>query len=119
MRQRIEAMAPRQQNRDGAAIRHAAQKLLRCPARHRLLILLSDGKPLDGGYADEYALEDTKMALREARQHGISPFCLTVDREATGYLKRMYGNVQYLVLDDVADLPERLPRVYQRLTRGH
>ena len=117
--QRIEAMAPLQQNRDGAAVRHAVQKLLRCPARHRLLILLSDGKPLDGGYADEYALEDTKMALREARQHGISPFCLTVDREATGYLKRMYGDVQYFVLDDVADLPERLPRVYQRLTRGH
>ena len=116
--QRIEAMAPRQQNRDGAAIRHTTQKLLRCPARHRLLILLSDGKPLDGGYANEYALEDTKMALREARQHGISPFCLTVDREATGYLKRMYGDVQYLVLDDVADLPKRLPRVYQRLTTG-
>ncbi|MDA0737658.1 MAG: VWA domain-containing protein [Nitrospirae bacterium] len=114
--QRIEAMAPLQQNRDGAAIRHAAQKLLQCPARHRLLILLSDGKPLDGGYAEEYALEDTKMALREARQRGISPFCLTIDQEASGYLKRMYGDVQYLVLDDVADLPERLPRVYQRLT---
>jgi len=114
--QRIEAMTPLQQNRDGAAIRHAVQKLLQCPARHRLLILLSDGKPLDGGYAEEYALEDTKMALREARQCGISPFCLTVDQEATGYLKRMYGDVQYLVLDDVADLPERLPRVYQRLT---
>ncbi len=114
--QRIGAMAPMQQNRDGAAIRHAAQKLLQCPARHRLLILLSDGKPLDGGYAEEYALEDTKMALREARERGISPFCLTIDQEATGYLKRMYGDVQYLVLDDVADLPERLPRVYQRLT---
>lgn len=116
--QRIEAMAPLQQNRDGAAIRHAAKKLLDCPARHRLLILLSDGRPLDGGYAEEYALEDTKMALREARQRGISPFCLTIDREATGYLKRMYGDVQYLVIDDVADLPERMPRVYQRLT-GH
>jgi Mg-chelatase subunit ChlD len=114
--QRIEAMTPLQQNRDGAAIRHTVQKLLQCPARHRLLILLSDGKPLDGGYAEEYALEDTKMALREARQRGISPFCLTIDREASGYLKRMYGDVQYLVLDDVADLPERLPRVYQRLT---
>jgi len=114
--QRIGALKPLQQNRDGAAIRHAAQKLLRCPARHRLLFLISDGRPLDGGYAEEYALEDTKMALREARQQGIRPFCLTIDREATGYVKRMYGDVQYLILDDVADLPERLPRVYQRLT---
>jgi nitric oxide reductase NorD protein len=114
--QRIEAMAPLQQNRDGAAIRHATKKLLQCPARHRLLILLSDGRPLDGGYAEEYALEDTKMALREARQRGINPFCLTIDQETTGYLKRMYGDVQYLVLDNVVDLPGQLPRVYQRLT---
>ena len=114
--QRIAAMTPLQQNRDGAAIRHAVQKLLRCPARHRLLVLLSDGRPLDGDYGEEYALEDTRMALREARQQGISPFCLTIDQQASGYLKRMYGEVQYLVLDDILTLPERLPRVYQRLT---
>ena len=114
--QRIAAMTPLQQNRDGAAIRHTVQKLLRCPARHRLLILLSDGRPLDGDYGEEYALEDTRMALREARQQGISPFCLTIDQQASGYLKRMYGDVQYLVLDDILTLPERLPRVYQRLT---
>lgn len=114
--QRIAAMTPLQQNRDGAAVRHAVQKLLRCPARHRLLVLLSDGRPLDGDYGEEYALEDTRMALREARQQGISPFCLTIDQQASGYLKRMYGDVQYLVLDNIQTLPERLPRVYQRLT---
>ena len=116
--QRIAAMTPLQQNRDGAAIRHTVQKLLRCPARHRLLVLLSDGRPLDGDYGEEYALEDTRMALREARQQGISPFCITIDQQASGYLKRMYGDVQYLVLDDILTLPERLPRVYQRLTGG-
>ncbi len=114
--QRIAAMTPLQQNRDGAAVRHAVQKLLRCPARHRLLVLLSDGRPLDGDYGEEYALEDTRMALREARQQGISPFCLTIDQQASGYLKRMYGDVQYMVLDNILTLPERLPRVYQRLT---
>lgn len=114
--QRIEAMSPLQQNRDGAAIRHAVQKLLGCAARHRLLMLLSDGRPLDGDYGEEYALEDTRMALRESRQRGVVPFCLTVDRQASGYLKRMYGDVRYLVLSDVHALPEQLPRVYQRLT---
>jgi nitric oxide reductase activation protein len=77
---------------------------------------LSDGKPLDDGYADEYALEDTKRALREARTAGVDPFCITVDRNADDYLKRMYGDVNFLVIDQVAALPERLPRVYQRLT---
>ena len=114
--QRIEAMVPLQQNRDGAAIRHTVNKLLHCPARHRLCILISDGKPLDNGYVDEYALEDTKMALREARLSGVVPFCLTVDHEAGDYLKRMYGDVGFLIIDDVMALPERLPSVYQRLT---
>jgi nitric oxide reductase NorD protein len=113
---RIGALSPRQQNRDGAAIRHAFRKLLAREARHRLLILLSDGKPLDDGYADEYSLEDTKMALREARMKGIEPFCITVDRTADDYLRRMYGEVRFLIIDRASALPERLPRLYRRLT---
>ncbi len=113
---RIGAVTPLHQNRDGAAIRHATAKLLARDARIRLLVLLSDGKPLDDGYADEYALEDTKRALREARTAGVDPFCITVDRNADAYLKRMYGDVNFLVIDRIAALPERLPRVYQRLT---
>jgi nitric oxide reductase activation protein len=114
--QRIDGVTPLQQNRDGAAIRHATMKLLKCPARHRLLFLLSDGKPLDEGYDEEYALEDTKMALREARLAGIIPFCLTVDREANDYLRRMYGEVRFMIVDNIGTLPERLPRLYSRLT---
>ncbi len=113
---RIGAVTPLHQNRDGAAIRHATAKLLARDARIKLLVLLSDGKPLDDGYADEYALEDTKRALREARMAGVDPFCITVDRNADDYLKRMYGDVNFLVIDRIAALPERLPRIYQRLT---
>lgn len=114
---RIGAVEPRAQNRDGAAIRHATRKLAATGARVRLLVLISDGKPLDDGYAEDYALEDTKMALREAIQRGIDPFCITVDREAEAYVRRMYGDVRYLVIDRVEGLPERLPRVYHSLTR--
>lgn len=113
---RIGAAAPRHQNRDGTAIRHATRRLMARQAKVRLLILINDGKPLDDGYADEYALEDTKMALREARMRGVEPFCITVDREADDYLRRMYGEVRYLIVDNIASLPERLPRAYQRLT---
>jgi nitric oxide reductase activation protein len=113
---RIGSMVPLQQNRDGAAIRHATAKVMRRSARTRLLILISDGKPLDNGYADEYSLEDTRMALREARMAGVEPFCITVDRESTNDLRRMYGEVRFVIIDRVGQLPERLPRIYQRLT---
>ena len=114
--QRIEAVKPLHQNRDGAAIRHTTRKLLECSARHRLLVLMSDGRPLDDEYGDEYALEDTKMALREARLEGVIPYCVTVDLDARDYLYRMYGEVGFVIIDDVSALPEHLPRMYQRLT---
>ncbi|MEQ1795996.1 MAG: VWA domain-containing protein [Nitrospira sp.] len=113
---RLGGLVPRQQNRDGAAIRHATAKLRACEARTKLLVLVSDGRPLDGDYKDDYSLEDTKVALREARQAGINPFCVTIDREADAYLRRMYGDVRFAVIDRVESLPARLPRIYQRLT---
>jgi nitric oxide reductase activation protein len=113
---RLGGLVPRQQNRDGAAIRHATAKLRACEARTKLLMLVSDGRPLDGDYKDDYSLEDTKAALREARQAGIDPFCVTIDAAADAYLRRMYGDVRFAVIDRVESLPARLPRIYQRLT---
>ena len=113
--QRLGGLSPRLQNRDGAAIRHATATLKRRDAKTRILVLLSDGRPLDGEYKDEYALEDTKSALSEARRAGVHPFCVTIDREADGYLRRMYGQVEYTVIDRVETLPAKLPKIYQRL----
>ncbi len=113
---RIDAVQPLVQNRDGAAIRHALRRLSERAAKVKLLVMLSDGRPLDDAYQEEYALEDTKAALREAKALGVHPFCITVDREARGYLERMYGDVCYLIIDRVESLPERLPRIYKALT---
>ncbi|ODT85554.1 MAG: hypothetical protein ABS86_06090, partial [Sphingobium sp. SCN 64-10] len=113
---KLGGMVPLQQNRDGAAIRHATTKLLARQARTRLLVMISDGRPLDDGYKDDYSLEDTRMALREARASGIEPVCITIDKQADPYLRRMYGDVRYVVIDRVEGLPEKLPRIYHRLT---
>src|SRR5881409_234608 len=113
---RIDAVRPLVQNRDGAAIRHALRRLSARAAKVKLLVMLSDGRPLDDAYQEEYALEDTKAALREAKALGVHPFCITVDREARGYLERMYGDVCYLIIDRIESLPERLPRIYKALT---
>ena len=113
---KLGGIVPLQQNRDGAAIRHATRKLLKRRAKTRLLVLINDGRPLDEGYKDDYSLEDTKMALREARMRGIEPFCITVDRDADQYVRRMYGDVRYIVIDRVEGLPEKLPKIYHRLT---
>jgi hypothetical protein len=101
----------------GAAVRHAAARLRAQEARTRLLVVLSDGRPYDHDYGDaRYAREDTREALRQARVAGVTPFCITIDRDSEAELRDLYGEVGYTIIDDVLSLPERMPAIYRRLT---
>ncbi|HEX5731413.1 MAG TPA: VWA domain-containing protein [Blastocatellia bacterium] len=114
---RIGGITYQNNTRLGAAIRHAITRLSYQDARTKLLIVLSDGRPYDHDYGDSrYAREDTRIALRQARIEGITPFCITIDRESEDQLRDMYGEVGYTIIDDVLSLPERLPGIYSRLT---
>lgn len=114
---RIGGITYQNNTRLGAAIRHATAKLAKQEARTRLLIVLSDGRPYDHDYGDaRYAREDTREALRQAKTQGITPFCITIDRESEAELRDLYGDVGYTIIDDVLSLPERLPGIYRRLT---
>lgn len=114
---RICAIAPRGYTRMGPALRHATHLLRKVEARTRLLFVLSDGKPEDyDDYKGKYAIEDTRRALIEAKAEGIHPFCLTIDRQAHDYMGHMYGEVNYIFLDDVRHLPLRMPAIYRNLT---
>ncbi len=114
--QRIGALEPLKQNRDGTAIRHLIRKLSARESKIKLLIILSDGKPLDDDYQEMYALEDTKMALREAKNNGIHPFCITVDKQSNEYIQKMYQDVNYTFISDIQTLPYKLPQIYKKLT---
>ncbi|HEY2961401.1 MAG TPA: VWA domain-containing protein, partial [Pyrinomonadaceae bacterium] len=117
VKQRIGGINYQNNTRLGAAIRHATARLAKQDARTRLLIVLSDGRPYDHDYGDaRYAREDTREALRQAKNEGITPFCITIDRESEAELKDLYGEIGYTIIDDVLSLPERLPGIYRRLT---
>lgn len=105
---RISALEPERYTRAGAAIRHATAALMKRPADHRLLLVLSDGKPNDvDQYEGRYGVEDMHRAITEARLQGVFPFCLTIDRQAANYLPRIFGANQYALLQK----PELLPTV--------
>ena len=117
IKKRISGIAPKDYTRMGPAIRHSAVLLKSVEARTRLLIILSDGKPEDwDAYKGEYAIEDTRKALIEARERGIHPFCVTIDKEARSYLPHMYGAANYILIDDVKKLPSRITDIYRRIT---
>jgi nitric oxide reductase NorD protein len=121
VKRRIDGLKPYRSTRMGPPIRHVIQKLRRRPARLKTLILLSDGYPQDFDYGKDrrgkdYGIQDTKVALQEARRRGIHTFCITVDREGKSYLPEMCGAEQFIVIEQVAQLPQLLPKIYRGLT---
>ena len=118
VRARIDAIEAKDYTRMGVAIRHLTHLLTQQPARHKLLVTLSDGRPDDFGdeYRGNYGIEDTRRALQEARRQGIRSYCVTIDRHGQDYLKHMMGPASYTVLDDVKKLPLKVADIYRRLT---
>lgn len=117
VKERLTSIAPSEYTRMGPAIRHATKILQDVDAKARLIITLTDGKPEDyDDYKGQYAIEDTRHALLEAKTADIHPFCITIDQEAKEYMKHMYGPANYIFIDDVRKLPLRMPEIYRALT---
>ncbi len=116
VRRRIAGLEHDRYTRLGAAIRHVTTSLMREGALHRLLLVLSDGKPNDiDEYEGRYGIEDTRQAVAEVRLQGAHPFCVTVDRDAPVYIQRTFGSGAYSVLRRPDTLPQSLVQVVRRL----
>ncbi len=113
---RLAAMQAAYSTRMGAALRHAAHYLGNCRADKKLLLLLTDGEPADIDVSDNKLLiEDAAKAVQELDQEGIYTFCINLDPYADDYVKDIFGK-QFLVIDKVEQLPEKLPYLFMSLT---
>ena len=113
---RIAGLQPGLYTRMGAAIRHVSDRLAERPNRHRLLLLLTDGKPNDTDYYEgRYAVEDTRMAVREARRRGLTVFGVTIDAEARQYFPAIFGRSGYTIITRPRGLVAALPAIYRQL----
>lgn len=93
-------------NRDGLALRAALHSMSRTHYDHKILIVLSDGKPIDphgiaaGGsnpdlnfYSDTVGVNDAAFEVRKGRQNGMSILCVfTGQDEDLPAAKKIYGN---------------------------
>ncbi len=115
--QRIGALKPGYYTRIGAAVRHVSKLLEQSPNRHRLLLLLTDGKPNDlDHYEGRYGVEDTRQAVREAGRKGQTVFAVTVDRNAAEYLPHMFGRGRFAIVPRLSKLVTALPAIYRSVT---
>ena len=103
--------------RMGAALRHAGHHLMKQPERRKLILLVTDGEPADIDERDpQHLRHDTKKAVEELYASGVSTYCLTLDPNADSYVKRIFGENNYTIIDNVDRLPEKLPTLFASLT---
>ena len=115
---RLAGMTGQLSTRMGAALRHAGHHLKGQGSAKKLVILITDGEPADVDVRDpQYLRHDAKKAVEELAKTGVLTFCMSLDPRADQYVSRIFGARNYLVLDQVGRLPEKLPLLYASLTR--
>ncbi|MBY0579029.1 MAG: nitric oxide reductase activation protein NorD [Burkholderiales bacterium] len=117
VKERLSAMKAGFSTRMGAAMRHAGHYLAHQEADKKLLLVLTDGEPSDIDVQDpRHLIEDARIAVRELDMKGIYTYCINLDPGADNYVADIFGR-HYTVIDNVASLPDRLPRLFMALTK--
>ena len=117
--QRIGSLRPGFYTRLGAAIRHVSTDLSAQSRKRRLLLVITDGKPNDlDHYEGRHGIEDTRMAVREARRAGQSVFGVTIDKSAKSWFPRLFGQGGFAVIPHPDRLTRALPQIYRQIVGG-
>ena len=115
---RLAGMTGQLSTRMGAAIRHAGWHLRQQRSSKKLLLVITDGEPADVDVRDpQYLRYDAKKAVEDVGRSGIITYCMSLDPRADQYVSRIFGTRNYMVVDQVERLPEKLPLLYAGLTR--
>jgi nitric oxide reductase activation protein len=114
---RLAAMEASYSTRMGAAMRHAAHYLEKQQADKKLMLILTDGQPADIDTKDgELLIADARQAVKELDRQGIYSYCINLDAKADEYVADIFGR-QYTIVDNVAQLPAKLPELFISLTK--
>lgn len=115
-RARLAGMHAHLSTRLGTALRHAGQALAGRSAPRKLLLVVTDGEPSDVDVHDgEYLLFDAKQATFGNRRRGVKSFCFGLDASRERSVQRIFGPGNYLLLNQLDDLPRKLGELYLRL----
>lgn len=114
---KIAGMTGQRNTRMGAAVRHATYYLNQQKSSKKLLMIITDGEPSDvDQHERKYLHLDTKKAVDAARHSGINTYCISLDPGADQYVTRIFGARNYMVVDHVKSLPEKILLLYATLT---
>ncbi len=112
---RLMDISARGSNRDGAALRFVAEKLVARSETVKILILVSDGQPADFGYDGTAAEEDLRGIKQEYQRKGITFVAAAIGSDKVN-IERIYGD-SFLDITDLNQLPVKLTAVVKRHIR--
>ncbi|HHU11878.1 MAG TPA: VWA domain-containing protein [Clostridiaceae bacterium] len=104
-------------NRDGLALAWARNYLrVHAPTERKLLLVISDGMPMDIGYYGDPALEDTGRQARLIQRDGIAVVAIALDdpgeTECYDQVRTIYRHT--VACDDLSLLPRHLLKAIAR-----
>lgn len=117
VKSRLAEMQAGYSTRMGAAMRHAGHYLKAQQADKKLMLILTDGEPADIDVHDpQLLIQDARQAVKELDREGIYTYCINLDSKADEYVSNIFGK-RYTIVDNVAQLPEKLPELFISLTK--
>lgn len=113
---RLMDMSARSGNRDGAALRYVAERLMTRPEVIKLLIVISDGQPAGSGYYGTEAEADLRGIKLEYSRKGIQLFAAAIGSDKPN-IQRIYGD-GFLDITDLNKLPMNLGKLIIQKIKG-
>lgn len=112
-------------NRDGLAVRAAALSLQERGEEHKILIVLSDGRPNDiivnrpnsknpAPYFGDYAVRDTAYEVRKLRNAGIAVLGVFAGEEQDLYAERRIFGKDFAYIRDIANFSHVVGRYLKK-----
>jgi nitric oxide reductase NorD protein len=94
--------------RIGPALRHAQYLLKKNSLRRKIIVILTDGKPIDyDRYEGIYGEMDIQMANLEGERNGISTFLFTFEKENGPSICRMFGRNSHEMIKNPKEIGKK------------
>jgi len=102
----------------GAALRQSGLEIEKSKTHRKLIIVITDGEPSDIDVSDEkYLIQDAKKSIQELSLKGINTFCIGLDSGLDDNLSLIFGTKNFIRINKIESLPEKLAMLYFRLIR--
>lgn len=104
--------------RIGAALRHAGNCLAAERTDRKIILLITDGEPSDIDVFDrQYLIQDARQAVGSLSTQGVNTFCLTLDKRADTYVRTIFGEWNYAIVDAASSLPDQLAHALAKVAQ--